>query len=118
MKKINIHIDGQNGEHFRCGHEAEGIIAVVEVRLRFSNEISVSVGTSTQLLALELLCQHRGYQYTLTDEDGNEITMQQGQKIMNHEYIFLDLTEVEGISLALSKLTAQNFNKEIKKEIN
>ena len=97
--KIKIKLDGANGLHFAFGHEAEGIIETLESAIRINkkyhenpNDITLTVGSQTQLLALQIYCQENNIELEVYDLDNKKFEdITAAHKHVNDEYINLDL---------------------------
>lgn len=97
--KIKINLDGANGLHFAFGYEAEGIIETLESAIRINkkyhedpNDITLTVGSQTQLLALQLYCEKNNIELELYDSQGNKFEdITAAHRYVNDEYINLDL---------------------------
>ena len=89
--KIKVRLDGANGLHFAFGHEAEGIIETLESAIRI-NKITLTVGSQTQLLALQLYCEKNNIELEVYDSQGNKFEdITAAHRYVNDEYISLDL---------------------------
>lgn len=89
MRTITCHLDAVNGLHFPFQRECEG------VREYLGDHDEITVGSPTQLLALDVICEREGYHLDVHLPDGRVATNEgnglcPAHEYVNREYIFLD----------------------------
>ena len=91
MRTIICHLDAVNGLHFPFQKECAG------VREYLKDNDEITVGSSTQLLALDAICQKEGYRLEVHFPDGSVSTNEGENGIcaahfyVTKEYIFIDV---------------------------
>ena len=90
MRTIICHLDAVNGLHFPFQKEGEG----VHEYLKDHDEITV--GSPTQLLAVDVICEQEGHRLEVHLPDGRVATNEEeggmcaAHDYVNVEYVFLD----------------------------